>query len=229
MWAKAAKHDSPIWGEEIWPIGAIWFLFALFWTKNIFNIIVKHCHGLLKIGLYSFILSASAVLIDRYFICPPFALFPGISALVFYYVGFVFHRFEVFEKVCDRRWAIFLCLGIWILGIILGTLSIGTCRYQNPAFSVLGAIAACLFWYSIFNRIKVSILVYFGVVSLSVLCVHKLMTALHIHDSLGIDNGWLQAIFDLAVCSILIPLMQQSKFFRSILGLPKLIIKKNHR
>lgn len=221
LWAKAYKHTSPIWGD-LGNIGAIWFLFALFWTKTIFNVLNKFIQNIYWLGLLCLVFSASAVIIDHYIICLPFAILPGISALIFYFIGYYFHKIEAFTKVSKSRYLVFICLLLWVLGVVIGSINIGTCYYKNPAFSILGAISACLFWYWLLDKINIPVLVYFGSVSLVVLCVHKLITALQVRELLAIPFGWWQVIFDLTICAIMIPLMQKCGFFRNLFGLKEI-------
>lgn len=229
FWANAvSNHPSYIWGE-IGAIGSIWFLFALFWTRNSFNLILKFNNNIYIIGFLCAILASVAILLNRFIICLPFAILTGLSALIFYYVGYFFRQKDVFSKVGNSKIYLLISLLLWIAAIEFSEINIGSMHYNNPVLAVAGAVAAVLVLYYLFSKCNLQILVYFGIVSLTVLCIHKLLTGLYIRDFLFIKHGWQKVLFDIVVCLSLIPLMQQSKLLRDIFGLPKLEVMKFQR
>ena len=85
VYGSGSVNHSSLLLSKVPPIGAIWFLLALFWCKNIYNVVN---HYTKKSMIVSFLLSVAAILLDKYLINLPLAILPGIGAVMFYALGF---------------------------------------------------------------------------------------------------------------------------------------------
>ena len=85
VYGSGSVNHSSLLLSKVPPIGAIWFLLALFWCKNIYNVVN---HYTKKPMIVSFLLSVAAILLDKYLINLPLAILPGIGAVMFYALGF---------------------------------------------------------------------------------------------------------------------------------------------
>lgn len=83
VFASGSKHHSLLLAD-FRPIGAIWFLFALFWCKTIYNYIaLKSNYKYIVASLIAII----ATCMDYYLINLPLAILPGLSAMMYYGIG----------------------------------------------------------------------------------------------------------------------------------------------
>ncbi len=130
----SVNHSSPLLAK-VPAIGAIWFLLALFWCKNIYNVV---CHYSKMPLLVSLCLSGVAIVLDRYVVNLPFAILPGIGAMFFYGLGNFLKqkggilKFNPFFGV--------ICVLVWIVSFLTSDMSMVRCYYQDIFINVLGAI-----------------------------------------------------------------------------------------
>lgn len=130
----SVNHSSPLFAK-VPAIGAIWFLLALFWCKNMYNVV---CHYFKKPLLISLCLSGIAVFLDRNVINLPFAILPEIGAMLFYGLGDLLKqkggifKFNPFLGV--------ICILIWIVSFLTSDMSMVRCYYQDILVNVIGAI-----------------------------------------------------------------------------------------
>lgn len=175
---------------KVRPIGAIWFLLALFWCRTFFNIInVRHNHPFLTAGIVAII----ATLIDYYIINLPFAILPGLSAMMFYALGYYFKIKETpiwikFALIISYPFSFFFCK-IYMV----------QCAYQLYPLAIAGACGGTLLVYLLSDLIRKKTLYiskslsWIGRLSLVILCWHMLETLCHVYIHVGLPkNLWLQ-------------------------------------
>ena len=174
FWGNGSTNHSSLYFADIPPIGAIWFLLALFWSKNIYNIIPKNNY------LYAIvlILSIAATLIDRYIANLPFSLLPGISALVFFAAGNYAK-----QNIISWKWLL-LGIPVWIYCIGFSGISIVRCYYNCYPLDVIGAITGTSVVYLLsktthsFSQLLSRGLSWLGRNSLAILCFHLLVLSI---------------------------------------------------
>ena len=175
--------------SETPSIGAIWFLMALFWTKNIFNILNTFLNNKC-LFITCIVLSFAASYIDKYVINMPFDILPGLSAIIFYYIGFFLKDYVV-------RWytIIFLVL-MWGVAVNYSHLYMVRCDFGCYPIDILGACGGTVIIYFVSKYIhcisKLSyMLSWLGVNSLAILCFHSYKINHSIWQIIGVSNPYI--------------------------------------
>lgn len=180
IFVSGATHSSLLLGD-FRPIGAIWFLVALFWCKVVFN----YLQGNIKnSSLFYFItvnISIIATLIDRYLINLPFAILPGLSALIFYLLGYIAKNHQL-PKYLYLIIALFYPLSFWLCKIYMVQ-----CYYTWYPLAVLGSSGGVYLIYLLSTQLKnlhyfAYILSMLGQTSLLILCVHMIEALCHLYE-----------------------------------------------
>lgn len=170
FWGNGSTNHSSIIFADIPSTGAIWFLLALFWCKNIYNIIsnsrYRYCLAI--------IISLFATVIDRYFINLPFTLLPGMSALVFFAAGNLAKQIDI-----SKMWLV-IGIPVWFYCIFYSKMSIVRCYYENYPLDIIGGIVGTYITYIMAkvictHNITKELFSWLGKNSLAILCYHLLV------------------------------------------------------
>lgn len=189
VYGSGSVNHSSILLAKVPPIGAIWFLLALFWCKNIYNVVN---HYTKKPMIVSFLLSVAAILLDKYLINLPLAILPGIGAVMFYALGFFLKQIGGFAKI-NPFIGIFLIL-IWIVSFLTSDMSMVRCYYQNFIINVIGAIGGTYVLFLISDVLSTcryplhKVVIWGGKNSLIFLCIHLYDLDVPIRGFLHIPN-----------------------------------------
>lgn len=133
----ATDHTSPLLAH-VPAIGAIWFLLALFWCKNVFNVIA---HYLKHWFVASILVSLAAIALDQYVINLPWAVLPGAGAVMFYAIGYYIRQHAGFGKINPLLAT--LCILAWVVSFLnFGLICMVRCYYPSFLINVVGAVAA---------------------------------------------------------------------------------------
>lgn len=196
VYANGTVYHTSAYLSHVPVIGAIWFLWALFWCKEIFNL-VQNCElhkYLTPPHTHIFLLLAmAAVVIDRCLVNMPFALLPGISAIPFYAIGYSIHKNGGFEKI--NKWIAIACVALWGLSFSFFNMSMSYCYADNYVVNFLGACGGTyVVWHvskmiSRFSGLLVGFLVWIGRNSLIILCIHAFELNVPIHVLLHIPSS----------------------------------------
>lgn len=117
-------------------IGAIWFLLALFWCKNVFNIIMHLTRHWFILGL---MVSIAAICVDHFVVNLPLTILPGMGAVMFYATGCYIKQKSGFGKINPFLATVFIL--VWILSFLkFGLIGMVICSYPNFIINVIGAI-----------------------------------------------------------------------------------------
>lgn len=190
IYANGSTGHTSLYLSDIPPIGAMWFLLALFWCKNIFNVLYRKTRHWL---IASIVIAVAAILLDCKLINLPFAILPGLSALIFYSIGVVIREKDGFYSLSPFLWTALVVL--WIIDFLFSDMSMVRCYYNNILLNILGA---CGGTYAIFllsnvlatyyNAIK-KLFVWVGMNSMTFLCTHNIDLDVPIRHTLNIDPG----------------------------------------
>jgi hypothetical protein len=123
-----------------------------------------------------------ATLICQYIVLP-LSFLHGLSAMLFYYLGYLFKKYRLFEKQISA-YALIIMGVIWLYCIVFSHLEMSYCGYNIYPIDVLGAISGCYFTYILCKMINENrylsnsrmknIVLLLGKLSLLVLCFHCL-------------------------------------------------------
>ena len=227
IWGSGSRlHSSPLYGD--YPsIGAIWFLLALFWCKFFFTTLEICIKNKYMLTLSCIVLSIIAQVIDTKLISLPLAILPGTSALVFFVTGYILKNSGFLTNHTPRISEVSFLLLIWIGATFIPDRPLGmvTCDYPIYPLSVLGGIVATIIIYwgckkMLFLNIKpIKVLLWFGEVSLTFLCLHLIDLNIPIRKFIGINNAISSIIFDLTFCILGTILLSQFSITRRIFKL----------
>lgn len=159
----------------LYPMGAIWFVNALFWSRTVLNIFLKFKYPLPLVIAASFIANFSY----RYIILP-FSIQAGIGSVIFLYIGYIMKKYDVLNRVRKPAFAAAVSVLVWLAGGLgLPFVSVLDCQYTIP--NILAA-ASGTFGILIILRISApknhmklySVLLFIGRNTLAVLCWHTI-------------------------------------------------------
>lgn len=122
-------------------IGAIWFLFALFWAKLIVTLSIRRFPLLyaasLAIALYSF-----AAIASRYILLP-WSLLSAMEASLLLMVGYLIRRYELLERAHTMpRWLWALLIALCVANILLDNFISMVRGYMG--FNIVGLFCAVI-------------------------------------------------------------------------------------
>ena len=197
-------------------IGPIWFLISLFWCRIITDFLI---HKRMPIWAI-FLIAIAATLTDNYLINLPFGILPGISAITFYLIGYIFSSRLI------PIWVIILCVICWPLAIHFSSLGMSHCIYHIYPLDVLGACGGTIvIWYiSRFiekhTKITSQCLIWIGQGSLAVLCIHTLQKNCYVLEHIPLPNTWyVQLPLEVLITVGLTWICSKILFTRKVFGL----------
>lgn len=210
VWGSGSHFHTSKYFSEIPPIGAIWFLLSLFWCKQTFLIIKKIIPGLYP--LVCLMLSIGGTIIDRVLINLPFAILPGLSALVFFCAGEMIQsrKSSCHSKAIEHITIIICCLA-WIAVLFLShlndiRLSLARCYYKFYPLDVIAAFGGIWIVFRLSTLIQKlpapfkRILIWIGRNSLVFLCLHLIDLNIGIRHYFQVGNGIAGFSFNLMFC-----------------------------
>lgn len=173
LYASGSNHSSRYF-PNVPIIGAIWFLWALFWCKNCFNILLKVSHK--YILLNCLIISILAIIIDNCHINLPLAILPGLSAILFYGIGWKIKQMGGFRSI--KNTLLVICIVTWIISIMYSNMYIVSCYYKHYPINVIGACGGTYTIWLISDFLSksgkwfLSFILWIGRNSMTFLCIH---------------------------------------------------------
>lgn len=221
LWGCGYTSDEVLFGNMP-SIGAIWFLLALFWCKNMYNIIeIKVVSTQQKLILVLFI-TVMAIVIEKYLIKLPFSLLPGLSALQFFMVGTLWKNKHVSYPT------MFILVICWFISFFYSHVYLVSCDYGLYPIDILGACGGTLCFYKIAKYISkirwlVNIFIWLGMNTLSILCFHAIPINNNIFVHLGINNIFIIVIIKMSfpiamtIASSYFPFIKNRLFIHNII------------
>ena len=186
LWGSGDVYNS---GYGRLYVGPLWFLMAIFVIRVVFYMIrcvADKCAGrdvwrMLLILLLSAILSIAAIVLYPYVEPLPWDVLPGIAALIFYAIGWWMKKWNI------PIWVKLVLIVSWVIVVVLNMrIDLRSCDYGIVPLSILGACGGTLLVYYICKGIEWlankcraissvrDFLIWCGVGSLAILCMHSL-------------------------------------------------------
>lgn len=211
--------------KDIANIVPIWFLCALFWCKNIFNLLFQTINKqsylllvVLTIGLLFTYLYQNKILEL------PFSFVQGFSAIIFFVIGYLANKHE---QLIKNKFAILLS-AIWFLGFYFSKTDMAICKY-NPfiLYDYIIAIGGVITLYIISKRIErckfryiPNLISWIGTNSLVILCAHTFEKYLSLFDGyLRIENFVILLICKIIFCILITWICYKYRLTRYVFGL----------
>ena len=166
---------------QIKPIGAIWFLWALFWG-TCFVRLTTSMNRIWRM-IFLFILILFGYYSIRW-VCLPLSLQVGAFTSLYIYIGFIWHKYESnLDRISKNIKSIILIIAIWCWAFFIysfETFWLVRCDIGRGIFDLFSSLCASfiVIYLSYLlekkDNIIVNTLAYFGKFSLLVLCIHIL-------------------------------------------------------
>ena len=165
--------------------GVLWFIYLLIGVKFLF-ILNK------KVAKDNDLLLGTIVLFETYVgyllgkngYWLPWSLDLTFSSILFYYVGYLFNKYNILDKISKNYIILIIVLIIWILGIKYNWIELAVRKYQNGLWSYITAIAGTIIIFKLSMMIEkrfpsvTSILSWCGRNSLYILFGHHIESSL---------------------------------------------------
>lgn len=192
IFGSGAYHGDVLWGE--FPtIGMIWFLLALFWCRIVYSVIANYAPH--NKYLIAGTVALSATLIDNYIINLPWAILPGLSAIMFFMLGNLYRNNK--EQI-NKHKTLFIVVGTfcWFMAVFYGGTSMVSCRYVMYPIDVIGACGATYWILWISRHIcstsdkASSFMAWIGINSMTILVAHFVEQSTFLWQHLHIPENW---------------------------------------
>jgi fucose 4-O-acetylase-like acetyltransferase len=157
-------------------VGPVWFLIALFWCRTAFSFLFSDDK---KKNVIYFVVIPMVISYIFKFIYVPLYVLQGLTALIFYYIGYYVKENDLLNKKYPFS-GILLLLVVWIYCIFFSHIDMQVGYYDNFIINVIGAVSASYFIYILSKFIVKRLLIitrllaYAGRCSLIVLCFHSI-------------------------------------------------------
>lgn len=156
-------------------IGAIWFLWALFWATIIVRIFIQYKNS----AIYILLLAVIGYVSSQYFWLP-LSIQPGACAAVFVYIGAKLQQIDL-KYFFNNKWFVFVSMIVFCIEIFMGIrVDMAKNSYDLGIVSVIGAIFICYLILYISNVMALffpqmkNIVIFWGKYSLYLLCFHQI-------------------------------------------------------
>ena len=216
LWGAGGDHIEVVVFSDIQAITQLWFLLALFWGRFTINLLPDGLGGL----IFAIALSVIGTIIGRYIIFLPTDINEGISSVVFLLIG-------IKIKEAGINWpSMIICILFWFISLYYFELSMSNCMYDCYPVQVLGATGGTFVFYA-FSKLCIRVkylntgLVWFGINSMAILCLHTIESHTGIWNVLGISN-MMRFPCRIVFCVLFTVILSEWEYSRSILGIKKL-------
>ncbi|MCL5459431.1 acyltransferase family protein [Loigolactobacillus coryniformis] len=171
------------WKNNIPWIGAIWFLLAMFFGSQIFNLIMQvkfKQHNVFYRGLLVLLLAFLGA-VSAHYLTLPFSLNAALMAQVFFFTGYLIREYKVLTEISNYFYVILVL--VWLLSSTTGLFTMSMATSNNVTFvSVIGGVVGslCVMRFSMALEKHLQhnvlwlqrVLVFWGSRSLIILCFH---------------------------------------------------------
>lgn len=219
IWGCGGTHSKAMVFGEITDIGIIWFLPAMFWCKNIFNIISFNVKNIIVKYFAIVLISIFSTILSTKIINFPFGILTGSSAMMFYFIGTLLKQYE--GMVLRKSIVLLMAVG-WILQLHYGGFSMDACIYSFYPLDVLGACGGTVLIY-LFSRFlckyqtkTVRILEWIGQMSMVVFCMHYVTQIIDPNTRIETHDWKIWLIIDFAFIFPLVYLCTKISFTKKI-------------
>lgn len=206
-----------------WPI---WFLFALFWCRQIYNLIFTKFNRIFAISIVVILSIGMTFLYEYSNLRFPLAIIQGMSAMFFYLIGMLISQYK---KHIHWYHSLF-CILIWLGCFRYCGVDMISCSYNNMPLAFVVAACGTLSIYYMSKLLTIlsgktllgaipCYLQWAGISSLVILCIHTVERYLPIWEIIGLHSVTLLFIGKVFLCSIVTYLCYKFRFTRVLFQL----------
>jgi len=199
----------------------IWFLFALFWSRLLFGSLLRIYKRNLS-ACIAILIGLSITYIKEFIPFElPFAIMAGLSALVFYGIGFMYHQY--YQKIPKITYVLLLIC--WIVFYRFCSINMISCYYSNYPLAIVCALGGIVGIYAlsllIIRAKGKGIIEWFGINSLIILTAHTIERYLPFTYSILAQyiTIWWIFLIKVIICTLFTLLCYKFAFTRYIYSL----------
>ena len=188
-WFIAAVYGSGHTYETPFPIpgiGAIWFLWALFFAGITVKLLVKADYRIRILGIAAAF--AAGYLTSHYLFWFPFSIQAGLCSAVYVYAGYLAHKYEdSYHRLSKEVKAVIFILAVLVFASFIMNFDafwIVTCDFGRGFLNIAASLCACFVVFAVSRIIDLHLkvtskfLAYIGKNSLFILFIHMLQISL---------------------------------------------------
>ena len=204
-----------------YSVGAIWFLLALFWCRFFFNFLQTRISSRVILGIAIVTLTTISTYVGT-LIYLPTDILQGISALMFFYIGYIVRTYNVLDYNTNKSYLIVVVI-LAFLSVNAGSMSMVRCYYGYWPINILAAIGVTYFVYHISRHLSNNrFLSWCGRVSMVILCVHIIELSFfpisYLHQFLNLTNYY-DVFIHLSISIILSYLILLISYIRKLFSI----------
>ena len=182
--------------SEVKTIGPFYFVLLLFIVKIIYIFTNNWIRNNSIATLIYIILALIGTILGENGYWLPWSIDVALYGLIFFHMGHVFKKYDLINKLMDRKYLYFVLSPIWCFMIYSGGMEIATRKYQPFGLIILGTLSGVLIMYMLSNSIshrigkignKFTSLI--GSSTIYILMIHALFNAkiINLLNDLGLD------------------------------------------
>jgi len=218
-----AKGILDIFTQKIYFNGPLWFLLCLFWTNIIFCVIKLNIRSEILRGTIVILLSSVGVILGQNKIFLPMTLDSSLTALFFFWVGYIIKHTPVLKPNRFDRYNILIGIAFYLMALGIEVLfsnpgfEMSTNKiYGNPVMAYVVSLASVFAILFVCKAIRyLPFVSYFGRYSIIPLCVHRLtympvkVILMYCPDYITEYYDIIIAIAPIVICYFLIPICKK--------------------
>lgn len=178
---------SPLYGNlsnEFKPIGIEYFFIMLFVVRVLFLIISTIFKNEIYRGIAALCISVMGYGISSSSVWLPWYVDIAMFATVFYYIGFIFKKYNILKLLNENKIFYFPLAFVWLYMIFKGSFELAIRNYNIYGLGVVGAVSGIVIVYYIasyvannYGIVSVNILKTIGKYTLYILIIHNLFAS----------------------------------------------------
>lgn len=176
---------------NVQPIDVLWFFPFLAIIRVIFYILKKSCkEDDLLLGLFCLLISYFGYILgikEKWLL---FSADVAMTCMIFYYIGYIFFKYNILEKILQNKKLLCIVFLVWVLGIKFGSVELAVRNYPDGLFSFIVAICGTIITLKISmiieHRTKIISkgLAWFGRNSMYILLIHYMERTLILYNNI---------------------------------------------
>lgn len=227
-WSYKAKIDYNFSGT-----GVLWFIYILIGIRILFRLnkkIAKENELFLAIIVILETYIGYLIGKDGYWL--PWSIDVTFACMIFYYIGYLFNKYSILDKISKNYKMIIIVFIIWILGIKYNWIEIAVRSYPNGLWSYITAISGTIILLKMSMIVEAKsnfckkILSWCGKNSLYILFGHHIESSLIRYGIINKNKTLNKVILSLYKCSLSIILALGIIYFKKILNFTLTNIKR---